>query len=984
MPKQEDLFESFAPAEPGTPIFCHEDYLQKMAENRANTVGKRAALLLHRLLIDERRQHYKGTRGANRGWRRSRLGGNQGSHFYAWWAPKGAPPLKSEESFAGAPDGAIFIRDIRHHDDHSELLPQALADHYLPITAKDLRSQELVPAPWTPAQARFASARQKIRIIKGHPGSGKTTALWNAAEAATARSALYITYSRDLAALAQAHFRRYAPADQHFRVVTFANFVRELIESQAPQESENDSRRRFVKQLATLPPRLLGPWADERRAMYDEIHAHLIGAALPVQIGRFGPCASPRLPDRAYRDQRRQILGGEACDALTEVVNTLMRREGTEFHEHYFPELLLAWQAAIGFNADLAQKLERRKLLDFDCIALDEAQDLTPLESWLVVQFAAAVRERGGQAVSLLVAGDEAQTVRPTDFEWGWFQDLLHFKLGSPVEFTLGANLRSPHRIAALVNASWDLYSTIAKQDRPSGGGDAETDDDSSDQILYCAAAPGPALDTLLDTLSEREGLAVISLSETLPDWIPEHLRHRILTVSEAKGLDFHSVCALDPGRHLDLILHDNQRLRRSHQVEPLSRRLAIDQLRVAISRPTERLYFLDVSPSASARQRSLWFLNRAGRSTEVSPVIPEVVLKTLEEELLDPEERIRLCEADARQFLDVKPEMAWTRAKQAVALLGLPVARGLFFDKAVRTSAYLTLAQVSFCLAFRKVNLAPVLGQPNLYGEAEVSIRLAGREDLSQIMLAARVLDEFSPEPSKGIVLLNAFEALENREAAVEPWLAVEFAARAQAWIRLIERVAMQVPWAPEALDRLPFVYRFFQVSDAGERLVRAEERAVDAMIASGFPRIAMTILERTPGKSPKLLAHCYEAQREYAKAAEIYEQLGLRKEALRNLRAIPDIRKALDLARQMEDHPAVPSLQWMGEVDRVLLKRPENFLRVATEAEKKYFQKLLESNLPGARRTPVKRVARKPSKPKEPAAKPLKPKKPARKPLF
>ena len=121
----------------------------------------------------------------------------------------------------------------------------------------------------------------------------------------------------------------------------------------------------------------------------------------------------------------------------------------------------------------------------------------------------------------------------------------------------------------------------------------------TSDQILYCATAPGPALDTLLNTLLEREGLAVISLSETLPDWIPEQLRHKILTVSEAKGLDFHSVCALDPGRHLDLILYAiRSRLRRSHQVEPLSRRLAIDQLRVAISRPTERLYLLDVSPS--------------------------------------------------------------------------------------------------------------------------------------------------------------------------------------------------------------------------------------------------------------------------------------------------------------------------------------------------------------------------------------------------
>jgi len=301
-----------------------------------------------------------------------------------------------------------------------------------------------------------------------------------------------------------------------------------------------------------------------------------------------------------------------------------------------------------------------------------------------------------------------------------------------------------------------------------------------------------------------------------------------------------------------------------------------------------------------------------------------------------------------------------------------------------VRVSAHLTLAQVSFCLAFRKVKLAPVLGQPDLYGEAEDSVRLAGREDLREVMLAARALDRLSSDPSAGGLLLDAFQALENREAAVEPWLAVEFAARAQAWIRLLETVATQVPWAPEALERLPFLYRFFQVTDAEERLVAAEEKAVDAMIAVGFPKLAMTILERSPGRRPKVLAQCYEAQREHAKAAEIYEQLGLRKEAMRNLRAIPDIRKALELARQMEDHPAAPSLQWMGEVDRALRKRPENFLRVATEAEKKYFQDLLESNLPGARRTPVKRVARKPSKPKEPAPKPRKPKEPARKPLF
>ncbi len=220
-PEMQELFAlDSPPALPGNPLFCHQDFLEKMEENRASTVGRRAALLLHRLLVDLRRQHYKPTQGENRGWRRSPLGGNHGNHFYAWWAPKGAAPLKSAPEFDCAPDGSIFLRDIRHHDDHRPLNPQSLADHYLSIGVKELRQEEYVPAPWTQAQARFADARQKVRIIKGFPGSGKTTALWHAADLAGRRSVLYITYSTELAALAREHFDKFAPGQKRFHVVT--------------------------------------------------------------------------------------------------------------------------------------------------------------------------------------------------------------------------------------------------------------------------------------------------------------------------------------------------------------------------------------------------------------------------------------------------------------------------------------------------------------------------------------------------------------------------------------------------------------------------------------------------------------------------------------------------------------------------------------------------------------------------------------------
>ena len=129
------LFEtSFQTARQPNPLFCHPDFLERLESYRTQPVGKRAALLLQRLLIDPERLHYKGTQGDNKGWRRSRLGGSSGSHFYAWWAPQGAIPVKG---FENVPAGALFLRDIRHHDDHTPLN----ADNFL--TTMDPRLSEL-------------------------------------------------------------------------------------------------------------------------------------------------------------------------------------------------------------------------------------------------------------------------------------------------------------------------------------------------------------------------------------------------------------------------------------------------------------------------------------------------------------------------------------------------------------------------------------------------------------------------------------------------------------------------------------------------------------------------------------------------------------------------------------------------------------------------------------------------------------------------
>jgi hypothetical protein len=704
--------------------------------------------------------------------------------------------------------------------------------------------------------------------------------------------------------------------------------------------------------------------------LYDEIHANLVGAAIPVAMGRFVACERPRVPDRAYREQRRKFIGGAAADVVLDVVNTICRRQ-PKFHELFFPELLIAWKAVERLRQPNQGGISSG-LLTFDCIAVDEAQDLTPIEALVIAQLSSATRDRVRGSLTLLVAGDEAQTVRPTDFDWGWFHDMLHHQVGSPQEFKLGVNLRSPRRIARLINSVWGLYSTVAKQDRPSGWKEADIEDEASDQLLYCAATPGPELEQLFRTFADREGLAIISLTGTPPAYVPQELKSRILTVYEAKGLDFQSVCILDPGTRLQKILTNSDRVRREADVEPLSRRLAIDQLRVAVSRPTERIYFLDVAPADRAREQILSFLRWADDGNEIAPVIPAAVLKSLEEELLEPEERVRLCELDARQYLEVKPEMAWVRAKQAVALLGHKYEKQAIADVTVRQSAHLTLAEVSFALAMRGTRLAAELGHPDLFKEAVDNARLGGRSTLADMLNDVATI-KVAKMPGSSLLL---FRTAREHPEQVESWFAMELAARAPEVLADLEGSLESATDAALVLPLLPTAYKIYGVVDADQRYRAHRRRAIQMLMSAGKPSLALPLIEEDPDSPPELKAQCLEEMKEFARAAELFRSLGKRKEALRNYRSIPDFDKALELMGEIGGEPAAAeSLEWVVELRKILEKRPQNFARTATAAEKQFLTALLEAQLDGPRvkKAPVKRAPRKTA---AKTAKPLAPK--------
>jgi hypothetical protein len=143
-----------------------------------------------------------------------------------------------------------------------------------------------------------------------------------------------------------------------------------------------------------------------------------------------------------------------------------------------------------------------------------------------------------------------------------------------------------------------------------------------------------------------------------------------VLTTSEAKGLDFHTVCLVDAGKRL----HEIQQFSGNYDASSLTsiaKRTGIDQLRVALSRPTERLIWLDVNPSTTVVKEVQLFLNAHRSKGGLFRACLPPCWPALDEETLDVEERIQRCQLDARQYLAVKPDLAWSRAQQAVTLLG-------------------------------------------------------------------------------------------------------------------------------------------------------------------------------------------------------------------------------------------------------------------------------------------------------------------------
>ena len=665
------------------PVHLHESVPEAL--DGIPHLRRRLGLILQQLAAHGRTGVVKGCTGRNRGWRRSPLGGNGGMQYYLWWAPSGSPPT---HGVATAADNRIWVRAVRHHDNHETLSISDIGDEYYELGQHDINcaDETFASPPWTENQRRFVNDESPVRLLYGHPGSGKTTTLWRAVETRQNQRVLYVTWSRELTRLAKERLATFAPAGVVVDDYDFTTILGSICGYDVARPSYAQSRAAFSAVLAQarIGGNVLGPWANREDALYSELRAILLGRAIPGTPGctRFSESLWRLGDDEYFRIRSRgDGIGERAASTLLNIVRLI---EPHLMPHSVFPELAASFEAIRRLRRDeIAEGLRQ-----FDRIAVDEVQDLTLAEIAVLVELCRASARWRGDAPWLLLAGDEGQTVRPSGFEWPRLNELLAARLVPPQEFALDANLRTPDRIAQVIDNASQLYVDAgldrairpANQQRQSGAEPFEA------SLLYVDVRHNDAAVSLLEGLNEVPDLAVVSPSDSVPHWLPERMRHMVLTPDVVKGLEYQAVCVLNAGTLLKDLNTEFSAHIDSPELEHHSRRTAIDRLRVALSRATETLVLIDVEPDDITRELGRRLLGNAGIFE------PDDLIEFFNNADVLPEERAIAMMNETRALIDTAPGRAWQRAVQSIQLLGDANLPNGVSDASIRGEVGLTL----------------------------------------------------------------------------------------------------------------------------------------------------------------------------------------------------------------------------------------------------------------------------------------------------
>ena len=293
--------------------------------------------------------------------------------------------------------------------------------------------------------------------------------------------------------------------------------------------------------------------------------------------------------------KKKKALDSKEYEQAKNVITRIFEEDkATEL----FPTLTLC------FN--LVTKLKDNKILlpevltGLNMIMVDEVQDLTKLESYAVFLFSKITQKNRKIETHFVIAGDEAQTVRPTNFTWSEFKNMIYDVNNFKVEnidsnnfvehINLDESLRSPSQISNFLYAMRYFYSNIDKKERPSVKEFSGNTEDQYGRVVYYSAKNESEFKGLINKINELpSGIAIHTGIKSY-----ENSKNiKLSNAEDVKGLDFSTVAVVDLGKTLVELKELIKKSKSTKKYDSVIRS-TIDNIMVAVSRPTHTLILLD------------------------------------------------------------------------------------------------------------------------------------------------------------------------------------------------------------------------------------------------------------------------------------------------------------------------------------------------------------------------------------------------------
>ncbi len=848
-------------------IFYHEDVANWISTHNREC---RLKFLLQTLAIKGLETAKKSTAGQNLKWFRSNV---KGYHYYLWWMMPGEDERETLQQI-GVHGGDILVREIRHHDTHDPCTLGRAAD-YFEFKHCDFQEVGYVGSESGLESLREAvQSREPIRLVTGMPGTGKTLALWRSIEVAENEKILYLTWSDKLAEDTRTRFSAYAPESVKVDVLTFKEFIRQKVSKHLPEIGLDESRKLFGYALANEPSSNLGDWRDKKTELFSEIRGNLLGLAIPGE--RCGEANGIRhLERQAYVRRRKGKIPEVAAGRASLIWSRIQERAHIAFPE---------FKNAARFLADCESGAGSLSTDDYTQIVCDEIQDLALVEISALLQYLIALESKTGGEIKLLLAGEEGQSVRPTGFTQRALNDLLHqtFKNRKKKEFVLTKSLRTPIRIAGLLDLiSEKFYEEIDKSHRPPVTTlETLNSEDQATGLILHAEAPVSEKIEVLQQITKKDDICFIFL-DAPADNIPSEILSKCYTPETVKGLEFETVCLVDAGKFICNLLGEYLLV---HEETPLfnqEARLRIDKFRVAVSRTTQALIFLDFVESPGDLQKNhganLFLMD----GPCVEPLPWDSVLPRLECAEQAGLNFLKDALHDGRANLDCDLNRAWTRARQTCGIYNECIESNEIACDAERSSLAIQVAQLAAQVLTRKIFKVGI-GDFEEDFIGSFIIKLSKHSEIESLIDGYRVLRRFKDS------IANPFEVF---QCLLKPYSAQMFEGCLEVCgDQLIEKLRSLStdPNHAELYDGE--LEKWFSLCGfKGDIQVETQQlrtSACEALIEKKRIAQAKRVFRKIRPINRPLLAKIRETEEKHAKAARVYEKIGDVQNATKNWR--------------------------------------------------------------------------------------------------